>query len=271
MKRYLCIFLLLAACSGLENSEREKVRKLNAVQEPIYRLSSEKLVIESGGKKELRERYPWEKQSVGNYPQLTKEFFRCKGNYGNLTLGTGSMARRDCGGIDQHSLPIVNGDEYVYPALLDLLNFVQGELKAKVIVTCGHRCPAHNRYVDPSKRNSMSKHMMGAEVDFYVEGYQRKPFEVVKALMQYYNQHEDFKDIIPFTRFAKSNNAVSKLKNPAWMNREIAIRIYEPGEGRDLDNSHDYTYVNVELKWSRDTKRRLGFNYLIAHQSLLRK
>ena len=259
--RYL-VLLLLVSCSGLEKSETEKVRKANAVQEPIYRLTSERYPPMSRGKKVVRARYPWETSIVGNFPRITKEFFRCKGSIAHPDRGKIS----DCGGIDQHSLPIKEGKEFTYPALLDLLNYVQATLKKRVVVTCGHRCPTHDHY--STLTQSKSKHMMGAEVDFYVEGSQEKPYEMIQAIMQYYHTSERTRDKLPYTHFSQTQ---SSLKNPSWMNREVIIRLYEKDEGRDWDNSHPYPYVSIELRHDYSSNRAIHYNWVEANHPLLKR
>lgn len=260
--------ILVCSCQGLEKSETERIRKANAIKEPIYRLSHEQFVSYQAPKKQLRERYPWEKRIVGNFPQITKDFFRCKGSYAHPAIETKNGRLHDCGGIEDHSLPIQEDKEFVYPALIDILNYVQGSLRARVVVTCGHRCPQHNQYADREGSTPRSKHMMGAEVDFYVEGYQERPYEVIKEIMQYYRYHETFKTQLPFTHFSQSQSL--KYKHPIWMNRELIIRVFDPDEARDFDNRHSFTYITLELRYDRDTNRQLTYNMLMAHQKLLK-
>ena len=261
MKKLLFIFpLLLLGCSGLEKSETQKVRKANAVQEPIYRLSSERYAKMDKGAPVVRQRYPWETAIVGNFPLVTKEFFRCKGSMSHPDRDK----VRDCGGIDQHSLPLRNNEEFVYPALLEILNYVQASLKKRVVVTCGHRCPVHNTYADPSRAAKSSKHMVGAEVDFYVEGTQFAPYDVIKAIMEYYHTNERTRDLLPYTHF-------SQMKQSGWMNREVVIRLYDQDKGRDFDNQHEYPYISIELRHDFERKRPIHFNWNDAHQALLKR
>src|SRR5688572_14981430 len=110
-----------------------------------------------------RDPYPWEEGKVGKFPKITKEFFRCKGSLLNPP-----KPDADCGG--KHSLPLIHQKENVYSILIDLLNYLQQKTQKRVVITSGHRCPQHNTYVDPSARNQTSKHLIGAEVSFYVQG-----------------------------------------------------------------------------------------------------
>lgn len=245
--KFTLLLLFLVGCS--KKSEGEY----------IYRKASDELFTAKNFPVNQRERYPWERDELEHFPRITKEFFRCKGNPLNPVRekrreGKESFYFHDCNG--QHSLPIVDDKEFIYPILIDLLNFVQKRLDHRVVITTGHRCPTHNSYSDFSSYNYGSKHMVGAEVDFYVEGCD--PQTVIDCLQSYYDQ--------PFQRYCKSN---LNVKSEPWYNEEIFIKLYEADEGRDEDNQHSYPYLSIQVRFDRAKKERVRFDQKIS-ESLLR-
>ncbi len=245
----------LAACSGLARAEREKVRKQNAKTEPIYR-SHKDIFAPIGTPAHVpRAPYPWETEA--HLPRITKEFFRCKGSPLNPPLvdSQASILLSDCEGCTRHGLPLIAAKENVYPVLIELLNFLQKKTGRRVVITCGHRCPLHNAYADPSKENKTSKHQLGAEVDFYLQGMEDQPLEAVGLLMQYYQEHPTLKQSKEWTSFQRGEGEA------VWSNKEIGIRLYQKHEGRDADNRHPYPYVSVQVKFDRQTKGRVVFDW----------
>jgi hypothetical protein len=132
----------------MEQSEQEKLRRMNAKGEFIYRNHDEHLYPIENPKHRVRDKYPWEGAFIGSLRKINKEFFRCKGNHLNpvhidRVSADGMQHKFDCSG--RHSLPIRNDKEFIYPILIEMLNYVQEKLNKKVVITCGHRCPLHNR------------------------------------------------------------------------------------------------------------------------------
>jgi hypothetical protein len=215
-------------CSGLEQSEKARLMRANAVDEVIYRNASERFVQAEEQTHQTRALYAWEAGRGSLYPRITKEYFRCRGVQTNPPIRV-SKERADyyidCGGFAQHSLPLQGEDEFIYPRLIELLNYIQEEGKARVHITCGHRCPDHNKYAEPAK--SSSYHMIGAEVDFYVDDLTTQ--EVVELLGGALNK--------PLTQ-----------NQNVWKNDEITIRTYEKNEGRDIDNNHEHPYISLQLR-----------------------
>lgn len=251
----------------MEQSEREKVRRMNCKGEPIYRNHDEVLYTTAPRAHVQRSRYPWE--SENNLPRITKDFFRCKGNPLNppfVALQNEEKAKpiHDCEGCNRHGFPIIHGKENVYPVLVDLLNYIQKKTGKRVIITCGHRCPPHNTYADPSKENLVSKHQIGAEVDFYVQGMEDYPLEIVGILMQYYQENPTYrkdKEYQEFKRYSQSNT-----ETLPWMNKEIFIKVYQRDEGRDADNRHPHPYISVQVRYDKDAKERVLYSWKRAHQ-----
>lgn len=243
----------------MEQTEQEKIRRLNCKGETIYRNHGDLFYSASLPVHTPRSPYPWE--SEANLPRITKDFFRCKGNPLNPPLVDPAGAPlADCGG--RHGLPVIQGKETVYPILIELLNYIQKKTGKRVIITCGHRCPSHNSYSDPSKENKVSKHQVGAEVDFYVQGMEERPQEIVGLLMQYFQEtapYKNDKESLDFKRYDKSELALQP-----WMNREILIKLFQKTEGRDGDNRHPHPYLSIQVR--HDGKERVQYEWAKANQ-----
>jgi hypothetical protein len=263
MSRYFSLlFLVFFACSGLEQSEYERIRRQNAVAEFVKRQSDDQTLFPTVLHRE-RELYPWEELYVGNEVKITKEFFRCKGNVLNPARRIADNVHCDCQGPEKHTLPIVEGREFIYPILIDLLNYIQEKTKKKVVITCGHRCPLHNTYADDSPQNAASKHMIGAEVDFYVKGLEHQPEKVVDLVMSYYRGRGE---LGTFSRYEQPINVRIK----PWYNKEILIKLYQKDEGRDLDNRHPYPYIGIQVRYDLAKREPVTFTYEKAQKGYQR-
>jgi hypothetical protein len=251
----------------MEQSEREKVRRLNCKAELIYRNHGDLFYPIAPPAHLPRTPYPWESET--NLPRITKDFFRCKGSVlSPPIIDTTDPAKPtpliDCEGGGRHGLPVIRGKEAVYPILLDLLNYIQKKTGKRVVITCGHRCPAHNTYADTNPANRTSKHQIGAEVDFYVQGMEERPQEIVGLLMQYFQEtplYKNDKEAQEFKRFDKTELAVQP-----WMNREIFIKLFQKHEGRDGDNRHPHPYLSIQVRYDRDTKAKVIYEWAKANQ-----
>lgn len=270
---FLLILVVLAGCSGLEDSEKKKIKEMNAIGEHIYRSHDEFLFPLEKPVRHIREDYPWEDSDVGNHSRITKDLFRCMGSQHSppITQHIDGQATHvfDCGGMDQHSLPLKGGKEFIYPALIELLNYIQEKTQKKVIITCGHRCPTHNTYSDHSKFNTTSKHMIGAEVDFYVKGMEWNPEAIVKLIKNYYHEHPKFKEDERFSHFIRFEGQTDVSTLP-WYNKEVFVKLFKKDEGRDLDNDHRYPFIAIQLKWDRDQSEPVTYNWSKAFNGYLR-
>jgi hypothetical protein len=259
---FFLVLALLTACSGMEKSEQEKLRRLNAKGEFVHRHHDEYHYALGVPKHLVREKYPWESSYVGKHAKITKEYFRCKGSSVNPPHVDHKDPARpanyfDCGGFQKHSLPIRGDKEFVFPVLIDLLNYVQAKTGCKVVITCGHRCPVHNSYADNSNYNQNSKHMIGAEVDFYVQGLEQKPEEVIKILMQYYRESPVYQADKQYLEFQRLNKGELNVSTPPWYNKEILIKLYTKNEGRDFDNRHPYPYISIQVRFDRELNEKV--------------
>jgi hypothetical protein len=250
----------------MEQSTYKKIRQRNQLKENIYRDTDDYFFELEKPDLRDRELYSWEEDFVvGGYPKITKEFLRCRGSelnpYIKVINEDGEQTKYyDCGGIAEHGLPLIEDREFVYPALLDLLNYIQYKTGKQVIVTSGHRCPKHNTYADPSKYNNMSKHMIAAEVDFYVKGMEGRAEDIVQMIFDYYPNDE-------FKRYEKNDTNVS---TPPWYNKEVFVKLYREGEGRDCDNEHPYPYIGIMVRYDKAKKERVIYSWKQAYKGYLR-
>lgn len=233
--------------------------------EYIFRLHEECFFNPSPPAAKTREPYPWEKRYVGGYPCITKEFFRCKGNPAHPVViqtreNRESLYFRDCLGGLRHSLPLIENEECIYPCLLEILNYIQQKTEKKVVITCGHRCPEHNMYADYSPQNWGSKHMIGAEVDFYVKGMENNMLEILELIKNYYLETEPFCRDSDYTIFQRFQKAKLNVSTPPWFNKEIFVKFYKEDEGRDFDNSHPYPYLGIQVRYDRNRGNRVIFD-----------
>ena len=231
----------------MEKAEREKILKRNAKGEYVYRSEKDFFYPISPPAHTPREPYPWEGEA--NLPRITKDFFRCKGTPLNPPIldtadPTAPLSCSDCDS-SRHGLPILRNQEGIYPILLDLLNYVQKRTGKRVVITCGHRCPSHNIYADPSKENRTSKHQIGAEVDFYVQGMEESPQQIVELLLQYYQETPLYRNQQEYLTFQRYEKPDAKVRTHPWMNKEIYIKLNQRDEGRDRDNQHPYAYTTT--------------------------
>ncbi len=250
----LLLSLFLCSCSSKES----KALKQNLKGEYIFREHTEFFFTPPPPTPQPKEKYPWEDKYIGNLPRITKEFFRCKGDPSNPFVlyqpeGKEGIKYYDCQG--KHGLPLREGKEFVYPTLIEILNFIQQKTNKRVIITCGHRCPKHNLYVDHTPYNWSSKHMLGAEVDFYVQGMEQEPLQIIDLIKEYYsNQPAEYQT---FQRFEQGKLNVS---TPPWMNKEIFIKLYLPHEGRNCENTHPYPYLGIQIRHDRDLNTKVTFD-----------
>lgn len=267
------IALLLIACllGGCDSAEDTPAGHVHG--EYINRTQNEFLFTTEAPQRTPVAPYPWEEESPGKHPKITKEFFRCKGstlNSPRVVVEKNETKRHfDCGGGDAHSLPLCDGKEFVYPILLSLLNDVQRQTGKKVIITSGHRCPEHNAYVDPSRGNQFSKHQIGAEVSFYVRGMEEQPEKVVAVVKKYYLETDKYggqKEYQDFLRWDKPTD----VRTAPWYNKEVFVKVYQKDEGRNYDNRHPYPYISIQVRYDYDAKEKVQYSWDKAFRNYMR-
>lgn len=272
----LLSLLFLILCTACSSSDEQDIanRQKNQKGEYIYRKHNESLVIIPPPEKNHPKIYPWNKNQAANFPKITKEFFRCKGSslnpFHNMQKKNETIRQYDCSGSSKHSLPLKDGKEFIYPVLIELLNYIQEVTERRVVITCGHRCPTHNTYADPSLANAYSKHTIGAEVSFYVQGLEEHPEQIVKIIQDFYKitpRYARDKEYEEFKRYEKSNTNVS-IK--PWYNKEVFIKLYKNKEGRNFDNRHPYPYLSIQLRHDRDTNEKVIYTWDKAYRNFHR-
>ncbi|MFA5249787.1 MAG: D-Ala-D-Ala carboxypeptidase family metallohydrolase [Parachlamydiales bacterium] len=252
---FLLAGLLVFSCSSLEKGQDKKLRRQNTKAEYIARRSDTyfyPLYLPPHRKREL---YPWEKGEKQALPKISREFFQCKGSSLNLPMADSSNPEKvvtlvDCDG--RHLIPF---PVRIYPILIELLNYVQEKTQKRVVITSGYRCPKHNLYVAGSKAFP-SKHLIGAEVDFYVESYEDKPEKIVQLIFDFYKKEKRYfknKDYQVFFRFDGKTN----VSTAPWYNKEVFIKLFQSGEGRDFDNRHPYPYLSIQVRYDREKNKRV--------------
>lgn len=259
---FLLSFLVFVTGCNKDGEEEKEESTL----EPIGNIALQKKYALPGPELISRTPYPWEKGYVRGLPRITKEFFRCKGGMDHLPYlddkqGDTKVYRFDCEGAARHSLPVRDGDEFIYPILLELLNDIQEKTGCRVIVTCGHRCPEHNTYADPLPYNQTSKHQIGAEVDFYVEGYEQKPEEIIALLMEHYTQNPSYREKRDYREFLRLEQEKTDVLTPPLYNKEVLIKLYLSHEGRDRDNAHHFPYLSLQVRYDREKQERVIYTW----------
>ncbi len=237
----------------------------NVKGEYIYRQHDEHLFNLEPPVLAERKFYPWEEREEGSYPKITKDFFRCKGSSLNpvhLIQKKSELQRLyDCGGPQKHSLPLRDQKEFIYPILIDLLNYIQNKTGKRVVITCGHYCPDHHLYADPLPANQASKHLIGAEVDFYIEGMERQPEKIVNLIIAYYQEIPKYKGLKEFEIFKRYEKDDTHVSTMPWYNKEVFIKLFKKHEGRDFDNRHPYPYLNIQVRYDWDLQEKVNYSW----------
>jgi hypothetical protein len=272
---FILLALFLSGCSDKNDTPEDLLRKQNQVGEYIYRYHDDFLFGAGEFKEKPPELYPWEQKNSSAHPFITKDYFRCKGSTLNppvIVQNNGKEAQRyyDCGGAEKHSLPLRDNKEFIYPVLVDLMNYIQEKSGKKVVITCGHRCPDHNSYADSSGENSSSKHMVGAEVDFYVQGLEGQPEKVINYIFEYYKTTPKYKGLKDYEEFTRYDKGDSNIRTAPWMNKEVFVKLFTKGEGRDFDNRHLYPYISVQVRFDGDLQEKVIFSGEKAYRNYLR-
>lgn len=269
---YQCFFCLgfiglLSSCTFSDKPLLSSIQPntQEARGEYIYRRQDESLFHLSLPTLVEHQPYPWEERISGNHVKITKDFFRCKGSSLNpvrcIQKGNDQHRVYDCGGPQKHSLPLREQKEFIYFILIDLLNYIQTKTGKRVVITCGHCCPDHYIYMNPSSTNQDSKHLIGAEVDFYVQNMEDQPEKIIDLIFAYYREHEKYKGLKEFEEFKRYEKGLPYVSYVPWYNGEIFIKLYNKNEGRDFDNRHPYPYVSIQVKYDWDLDEKVTYSW----------
>lgn len=268
----LSFFASLLCCAGCGPFKKE-VNRDKLKGEYINNKEGEILFTSPPPVVRIPRKYPWTKKEMGGFFKITKDFFRCRGDTTHpLVIKENSDGKkiniRDCVGGEKHGLPVRDGKEFIYPCLIDLLNFIQEKTKKKVVITTGHRCPVHNAYVDGSSTNKSSRHMLGAEVDFYVQGMEKEPEKIISLLQTFYKENPDYNKEPDYTTFQRGDAEKYNITVAPWQNKEILIKLNLEQENRDFDNSHPYPYITIVVRYDRENKTKILFDEKLIYQYL---
>jgi hypothetical protein len=259
-------FITLFFLNGCSRSP--KPMQSNIKGEYIVRNSDEKIIQIDSIQAHKRENYPWENGQFAPIPNITKDFFRCQGSSLNppkvVQKGGEIQPIYDCGGYQRHSLPLREGKEFIYPILIDLLNEVQKKTGKKVVITCGHCCSDHHHYLYPEGEDKYSKHLLGAEVDFYVQGMEENPEKIISIIFEYYRENHKYANKVDYQEFRKDE------KGDIWLNKEIYVRVVKKFEGRDFDNRHPYLYVSIRVRYDCEMNKAVIYTWEGAFQNIHR-
>ena len=257
--KYSYFFLLFfcVACTSADERVQKRRMENNRSTEKIYRLSHERVYEEKEQKLVRRAPYPWE--NAADFPKITMNMLRCRGSSSHGERKRGDKIYTDCNGMKDHGLPYVDGEEFVYPVLVSLLNKVQNALNKKVVVTSGHRCPKHNDYINLGK-SRISKYMIGARVDFFVEGMEHQAEEIVEEIISQYKQDSD-----NYCHFTKSTGNKSA---PSWRNKEISISIQREGEHSILYKK-DHPVISISVRYDRERAEHVHLDWKHAYQGFI--
>ena len=279
MKRifFALTLLLLSIVIGLMASKQCTLRCHRApmASSPILRTADTPSLIPTAVESEPLPSYPWENPGRGKISPITKDYFRCRGSDLSPPVPVvvdGKVIENifDCHGASSHSLPIRHEKEFIYPILIELMNEIQSATGKPVIITSGHRCPTHNRYVDPDAKTMASKHQIGAEVAFYVAGLENNPDVVLNTIFAFYRSTPRYasegKEYMQFERYDKETDVSTK----PWMNKEILVKLFLPHEGHNADNRHPFPYISIQVRFDRETNMRVAYSPADA-QNFLRR
>lgn len=189
--------------------------------------------------------YPWEIKGSPHLRPIQKEDLQCKGRKTRpAKLLPNGESHSDCDGSLDHGLPVK-----IQPILLTLLNWVQEKTGQEVVITSGHRCPRHQTYLNAAPKAQSTKHQVGAEVNFYVRGWEEKPEEIIGLLFQYYNA--------PSKRWDKETD----VRTTPWYNDEIFVKLYQKDEGRDEDNAHSFPFIDLQIRSDKETGEKIQYTW----------
>jgi hypothetical protein len=112
--------------------------------------------------------------------------------------------------------------------------------------------------------------MIGAEVDFYVEGMESSMLSVVDLIMQYYKEQQGYQGKNEYERFLRLDSKLTNVATQPWYNKEILIKLYQKGEGRDFDNKHRHPYISLQVRFDRETSEKVVYSWDKAFKGFLR-
>jgi len=93
---------------------------------------------------------------------------------------------------------------------------------------------------------------------------EERPQEIAGILMQYFQENPSYKKDKESQEFKRLTG--SFLANPPWWNKEVLIALYQKTEGRDMDNRHPNAYISIQVRFDKEAKEKVVYNWVKAHQ-----
>lgn len=257
-KHLILLAILCCSCDDASSRVKKKRKKNNYVCEKIYRNSDEFFYQEDHLVIAEKTFYPW--QSRSNFTQITMNTLRCRGSDSHKSYKIGKKTVEDCNGLHDHGLPYKDKQEFVYPVLIDTLNYLQDSLQKEVVVVSGHRCPKHHRYVTRGQ-SRLTRYMIGAKVDFYIKGYENDLGKVIETIAtRYANDEKRYKE---FVKSAQKDGTYS------FRNKELRISYGVNAEAKKFDNVH-FAVISLEVLYDREKDQRVYLEWDQAYKGYIR-
>lgn len=113
--------------------------------------------------------------------------------------------------------------------------------------------------------------MLGAEVDFYIEGMEYQTEKVVELIYAFYEDNRLlYKENKEYLIFQAQDPAKFGLTKAPLTNKEIVIKVFQSHEGRDFDNSHTFPYLCLQVRFDRNSNTRVLFDEKMSRNYLRR-
>ena len=112
--------------------------------------------------------------------------------------------------------------------------------------------------------------MIGAEVDFYIQGLEDQPELAIKTIIEYFHVTDRFQGLAEFQNFSRGDTEKLNISTAPWLNKSLFIKLYMENEGRDLDNRHGFPYIGVQVRYDDIVKHRVAYSWEDAHNYLKR-
>ncbi|MBN2479286.1 MAG: hypothetical protein JXA94_03580, partial [Parachlamydiales bacterium] len=86
---------------------------------------------------------------------------------------------------------------------------------------------------------------------------------------KYYLEKSKYKNNKNYTEFFEDTKSKDFLKNSAYYNKEILVKIYDFDEGRDFSNRHPYPYISIEVLYDSQEDKKVSYSWEKAHRGYL--
>ncbi|PCI76056.1 hypothetical protein COB21_04930 [Candidatus Aerophobetes bacterium] len=196
-----------------------------------------------------------------NLPPITTHHFRCKGSHNNPIIhhiiDEKTKYFQDCDGLHTHSLPIIDGEETVYPHLVELLNYAQQKTKRPITILSGHRCYMHQSYLSCKHADLISLYQLGAAADVCFQGSHLNLLSLVSAISDWYSCAKNLSK----TKFSINQD------HTQWSNRYITLTLHEK---TDLPSTaYQGPHLTIKLKKDPHSGKTITYSYRKVRNNIL--